>query len=94
MSQYVVLFPADNEAEWDAGTDDDHQRTYDIDLEFGRLLSERGGAVTGGAGLGSSSAARTIRRGPASDVLVKPFENIELKAAIDHACEPAPPSMV
>jgi hypothetical protein len=70
MSEYVVMFPADNEAAWEAGTDADHQRTFDIDFEFGELLKARGGAVTGGAGLGHSRNARTIKRGPKSDVLV------------------------
>ena len=80
MSQYVVMFPADNEAEWEAGSDADHQLTYDTDFEFGELLAARGGAVTGGAGLGHSSKARTIRRGPNSEVLVTegPFaESVE-----------------
>ena len=70
MTEYVVMFPADNEAEWEAGTDADHQATFDTDQEFGRLLKERGGAITGGAGLTHSSRARTIRRGPRSDAVV------------------------
>ena len=70
MSDYIVLFPADNEAEWQAGSDADHQVTYDTDAEFVRLLAERGGKVTGGAGLGDSSRARTLRRGPGSGPVV------------------------
>jgi hypothetical protein len=70
MSEYVVLFPADDEAEWEAGTEADHQHTFDTDAEFGELLKARGGAVTGGAGLAHTRTARTIRRGPRSDVLV------------------------
>ena len=70
MTDYVVMFPADNEAEWQAGTEADHQVTFDIDAEFRRLLEARGGAVTGGAGLADSSRARTIRRGPESKALV------------------------
>jgi hypothetical protein len=70
MTDYVVMFPADNEAERRAGTAADHQSTFDIDFEFGQLLAARGGAVTGGAGLTDSSQARTIRRGPNSNVLV------------------------
>jgi len=70
MTDYVVMFPADNEAEREAGTEADHQVTFDIDFEFGQLLAARGGAVTGGAGLTDSSQARTIRRGPNSNVLV------------------------
>lgn len=70
MTDYVVMFPADNEAERAAGTDADRQATFDVDFEFGQLLAARGGAVTGGAGLTDSSQARTIRRGPNSNVLV------------------------
>ena len=68
MTDYVVMFPADNEAEWEAGTEADRQATFDTDFEFGQLLEARGGAVTGGAGLTHSSQARTIRRGPKSNV--------------------------
>ncbi len=80
MTEYVVMFPADNEAEWEAGTEADHQATFDTDFEFGQLLKARGGAVIGGAGLTHSSKARTIRRGPSSDVLITegPFaESVE-----------------
>ncbi len=70
MTDYVVMFPADNEAEWEAGTEADHQATFDTDQEFAELLAARGGAVTGGAGLAPSSTARTIRRGPGSTPLV------------------------
>ena len=70
MTDYVVMFPADNEAEWEAGTEADHQATFDADLEFAQLLKARGGAVTGGAGLAHSSKARTLRRGPKSNALV------------------------
>ena len=80
MTDYVVMFPADNEAERAAGTQADRQATFDIDFEFGKLLEARGGAVTGGAGLTHSSQARTIKRGPKSSVLVTdgPFaESVE-----------------
>jgi hypothetical protein len=80
MTDYVVMFPADNEAERAAGTEADRQARFDIDFEFGTLLEARGGAVTGGAGLTHSSEARTIRRGPKSSVLVTegPFvESVE-----------------
>jgi hypothetical protein len=70
MSQYVVLFPADDEAAWLAGTDADHQATFDTDREFAERLRARGGVVTGGAGLDDSSRARTLRRGAGSEVLV------------------------
>jgi hypothetical protein len=70
VTDYVVMFPADNEAEWEGGTEADHQATFDIDHEFAQLLTSRGGAVTGGAGLAHSSKARTIKRGPKSNALV------------------------
>jgi hypothetical protein len=70
VTDYVVMFPADNEAEWAAGTEADHQATFDTDHEFAQLLRARGGAVTGGAGLSHSSTARTIRRGPGPGALV------------------------
>jgi hypothetical protein len=60
VTDYVVMFPADNEAEWEAGTEADHQATFDTDHEFAQLLRAPGGAVTGGAGLAHSSEARTI----------------------------------
>jgi len=70
VPEYVVMFPADNEAEWEAGTEADHQATFDTDHEFAQLLAARGGAVTGGAGLAHSSGARTIKRGPNSRPLI------------------------
>jgi hypothetical protein len=70
MSRYVVMFPADNEAEWEAGSEADHQAVYDNDMEFVKLLEARGGSVTGGASLTHSSQARTIKRGPHANVLV------------------------
>lgn len=80
MTDYVVMFPADDEAEWEAGTEADHQATFDVDAEFARLLEERGGAITGGAGLTHSREARTIKRGAGSTGLVSdgPFaESVE-----------------
>ena len=70
MTDYVVMFPADNEAEWEAGTEADHRATFDIDHEVAQLLRARGGAVTGGAGLAHSSKARTIKRGPKSNAMI------------------------
>jgi hypothetical protein len=70
LTDYVVMFPADNEAEWEAGTEADHQAIFDTDYEFGQLVKARGGAVTGGAGLIHSSRARTIKRGPQSNAPV------------------------
>jgi hypothetical protein len=60
---YVVMFPADDEAAWEAGSDADHQVTYDTDGEFIALLKERGGAVTGGAELARRDTVRTLTRG-------------------------------
>ena len=70
MTEYVVMFPADDEAEWEAGTEADHQAIFDTDYEFAQLLEALGGAVTGGAGLTHSRNARTIKRGPDSRALV------------------------
>jgi hypothetical protein len=80
MTDYVVMFPADSEANWENRTDAERQATFDTDYEFGQLLEARGGAVTGGAGLTHSSRARTIKRGPNSNALVTdgPFaESVE-----------------
>jgi hypothetical protein len=70
MTSYVIMFPADNEAEWDAGTEADHQAVYDTDREFGRLLEQRGGRMTGGAELSTWKRAHAIRRGPNGTALV------------------------
>jgi hypothetical protein len=70
MPRYVIMFPADNEAEWESGTEADHQAVYDTDAEFGRLLEQRGGVITGGRELASSSRARVVRRGPNGTALV------------------------
>ena len=70
MGRYVVMFPADNEAEWEGRTEAERQAVFDTDWEFGQLLEARGGAVTGGAALTHSSRARTVRRGPQATALV------------------------
>ncbi|GAA1794263.1 YciI family protein [Nocardioides hankookensis] len=70
MPDYVVMFPADSEADWESRTPADRQATFDTDYEFGQRLAARGGAVTGGAGLTPSSQTRTLRRGPESQALV------------------------
>ena len=49
MAEYVILFPADDEAAWEAGSEADHQAVFDADAEFAQLLKAPGGAVTGGA---------------------------------------------
>jgi hypothetical protein len=80
VPQYVVMFPADDESEWMAGTPADHQATFDTDAEFAQRLTERGGAVTGGAALSHSRLAKTIQLGPRSTSLVSdgPFaETVE-----------------
>ena len=70
MTRFVILFPADDETEWERGTEADHQAVYDTDAEFIRLLEERGQRVTGGRELGPAREARTIRRGPNGTALV------------------------
>jgi hypothetical protein len=70
VTDYVVIFPADDEAEWQAGTEADHQATFDTDHEFAQLLQARGGAVIGGAGLAHSRTARTIKRGSGSKPVI------------------------
>jgi len=70
MQRYVVMFPADDEEEWAAGTEADHQATFDTDAEFARLLATSGGAVVGGAALTHTSRARTLRRRPGTGPLV------------------------
>ncbi len=70
MPEYVVMFPADNEAEWAAGSPADHEATFDTDEEFVARLMAHGGAVTGGAALADSRRARTLRRGDGSRPLL------------------------
>jgi hypothetical protein len=70
MTDYVILFPGDREADWEAGTEADHQAVYDTDHEFGRLLEQRGGRITGGAELSSTRRAHVVRRGPNGTALV------------------------
>ena len=79
MSEYVVMFPADNEAEQETRSDAERQATFDTDFEFGQLLAAHGGAVTGGAGLTHSSQARTIKRGAERPLVTEgPFaESVE-----------------
>ena len=44
MTDYVILFPADREDEWESATEEERQAVYENDYEFGRLLEKRGGA--------------------------------------------------
>lgn len=80
MPKFVVMFPADNEAEWEAGSAADHRAVFDVDAEFALQLRAHGGEVTGGAGLAHSRTGRTLRPGPDSTCLVTdgPFaESVE-----------------
>jgi hypothetical protein len=70
VTDYVILSPADSEAEWDQGTEADHQAVYETDNEFSRLLEQRGGRITGGAELASTRRTRVVRRGPKGTALV------------------------
>jgi hypothetical protein len=70
MTDYVVLFPADREADWEQGSDADHAAVYETDLEFARLLEQRAGKITGGAELASTRRSRVVRRGPNGTALV------------------------
>jgi len=70
MQRYAVMFPADDEEEWAACTEAEHQATFDTDAEFARLLAASGGAVVGGAALTHSSRARTLRRRQGAPPLV------------------------
>ncbi|GAA1918694.1 YciI family protein [Nocardioides hwasunensis] len=69
MTEYILLFPADDETVWRAATAAERQVTFDTDAEFVRLLAARGGAVVGGAALEDSTHTRTLRRG-GSDVVI------------------------
>jgi hypothetical protein len=70
MTSYLILFPADREDEWDGKTAEEHQAVYENDYEFGRLLEQRGGQMTGGAELSTWKRAHAIRRGPNGTALV------------------------
>lgn len=70
MTAYMILFPADREDEWDGRTQEERQAVYETDYEFGRLLEQRGGTMTGGAELSTWKRAHAIRRGPNGTALV------------------------
>ncbi len=61
MSRYIVLIP-DDEAAWEASTEEDKQRMYALHARFSDLLEERGHKMTGGAELAHSRTAKTLRR--------------------------------
>ena len=73
MTEYVLLFPADDEAAWQRGTDADHQVTFDTDAEFARLLRESGGAITGGAAKAFFSASAPFTRSGWSRAISNPL---------------------
>lgn len=70
MTSYLILFPADREDEWEGRTKEEKQAVYENDYEFGRLLEQRGGRMTGGAELSTWKQAHAIRRGPNGTALV------------------------
>ena len=61
MSRYIVLIP-DNEAAWEASSEEDKQRMYALHQKFSDLLEERGHKMTGGAELAHSRVAKTLRK--------------------------------
>jgi hypothetical protein len=70
MTDYMILFPADREDEWEGKTEQERKAVYETDYEFGRLLEQRGGRMTGGAELATARRARAVRRGPNGTALV------------------------
>lgn len=60
MSRYIVLIP-DNEATWEASSEEDKQRMYALHAKFSDLLEARGHKMTGGAELAHSRNAKTLR---------------------------------
>jgi hypothetical protein len=70
MTSYLILFPADREDEWEGKSKEEKQAVYETDYEFGRLLEQRGGRMTGGAELSTWKRAHAIRRGPNGTALV------------------------
>ena len=60
MSRYIVLIP-DNEAAWEASSEEDKQRMYALHAKFSELLEQRGHTMTGGAELAHSRTAKTLR---------------------------------
>ena len=61
MSHYIVLIP-DNEAAWEASSDEAKQEMYALHARFAQLLEERGHKIVGGAELAHSREAKTLRR--------------------------------
>ncbi len=63
MTEYIVLLP-DDEARWEAASEELRQATYQKHRDFAALLEQRGLKVTGGSELAHSREARTLRTGP------------------------------
>ena len=64
MTDYVVMFPADNEAAWEAGTEADHQTTFDTDHEFAQLRRAPNGVNTQPARSGTRPSSRWSSAAP------------------------------
>lgn len=62
MATFVILIHDTDEDHWKTASEEEKQQVYDTDMEFGRLLQERGGRFTGGAELTHSREARVVRR--------------------------------
>ena len=62
MAKLVILIHDTDEDQWKDASADEKQHVYDTDMEFGKLLMERGGKFTGGAELTHSREARVVRR--------------------------------
>ena len=71
MTEYVILFPADDEKDRVRRTPEERQAIFDKDFEFGQRLEACGGSVTGGSALTPSNEARTLERGPNATVQVR-----------------------
>jgi hypothetical protein len=68
MADYLLLIPND-EAEWEAMSEPEHQVVFGQHREFQAALAARGHAVVEGAELARSSTALTMRRGPDGPVV-------------------------
>ena len=71
MTEYVIMFPADDEQERAGRTPEERQAVFDKDFEFGQRLQDRGGSVIGGSALQPSNHACTLERGPGDTVQVR-----------------------
>ena len=62
MSEFVIFIHDGDEDTWKDKSEAEQQVVFDTDYEFGQLLEQRGGKITGGAALTHSSQARVRRR--------------------------------